>query len=94
MKKLFARVKTKAELTEYLTSKTLEKGRQSGKSVVVAWSCHCEATHMHLKSLTFVIRVGLVQQTDQFLDPSNNTLCWVLRRSKVSECGDAVVIST
>ena len=37
---------------------------------------------------------GLVQQTDQFLDPSNNTLCWVLGRSKVSECSDAVVIST
>ena len=36
---------------------------------------------------------GLVQQTDQFLDPSNNTLCWVLGRSKVSECSDAVVIS-
>ena len=83
-------VKTKAELTDYLASKTLEKGRQSGKCVVVAWSCHCEATHMHLKSLTFVIRVlGY-----QFLDPSNNTLCWVLGRSKVSECGDAVVIST
>ena len=46
MKKLFAHVKTKAELTEYLASKTLEKGRQSGKCVVVAWSCRCEATHM------------------------------------------------
>ena len=46
MKKLFAHVKTKAELTEYLASKTFEKGRQSGKCVVVAWSCRCEATHM------------------------------------------------
>ena len=36
MKRLLAHVKTKAELTEYLASKTLEKGRQSGKCVVVA----------------------------------------------------------
>ena len=53
MKELLAHVKTKAELTEYLASKTLEKGRQSGKCVVVAWSCRCEATHMgssHLAS--------------------------------------------
>ena len=51
MKKLLAHVKTKAELTEYLASKTLEKGRQSGKCVVVAWSCRCEATHMDASHL-------------------------------------------
>ena len=33
MKKHLAHVKTKAELTECLASKTLEKGRQSGKCV-------------------------------------------------------------
>ena len=51
MKKLLAHVKTKAELTEYLASKTLEKGRQSGKCVVMAWSCRCEATHMDASHL-------------------------------------------
>ena len=51
MKKLLAHVKTKAELTEYLASKTLEKGRQSGKCVVVAWSCRCEATHIDASHL-------------------------------------------
>ena len=45
MKKLLADVKTKAELTECLASKTLEKGRQSGKCIVVAWSCPCEAKY-------------------------------------------------
>ena len=51
MKKLLAHVKTKAELTEYLASNTLEKGRQSGKCVVVAWSCRCEATEMDASHL-------------------------------------------
>ena len=51
MKKLLAHVKTKAELTEYLASKILEKGRQIGKCVVVAWSCRCEATHMDASHL-------------------------------------------
>ena len=51
MKKLLAHVKTKAELTEYLASKTLKKGSQSGKCVVVAWSCCCEATHMDASHL-------------------------------------------
>jgi len=51
MKKLLAHVKTKAELTEYLAPKTLEKGRQSGKCVVVAWSCRCEATRMDASHL-------------------------------------------
>ena len=71
MKKLLAHVKTNAELTEYLASKTLEKGRQTGKCVVVAWSCCCEATHMHLKSLTFVIRVlGLYSRQTSFSIPA------------------------
>ena len=70
MKKLLAHVKTKAELTEYLAP-NLEKGRQSGKCVVVAWSCHCEATHMHLKSLTFVILVlGLYSRQTSFSIPA------------------------
>ena len=51
MKKPLAHVKTKAELTEYLASKTLEKGRHSGKCVVVDWSCRCEATHMDASHL-------------------------------------------
>ena len=51
MKKLLAHVETKTELTEYLASETLEKGRQSGKCVVVAWSCRCEATHMDASHL-------------------------------------------
>ena len=71
IKKLLAHVKTKAELTEYLASKTLEKWRQSGKCVVVARSCHCEATHMHLKSLTFVILVlGLYSRHTSFSIPA------------------------
>ena len=51
MKKLRAHVRTKAELTEYLASKALEKGCQSGKCVVVAWSYRCEATHMDASHL-------------------------------------------
>ena len=71
MKKLLAHVKTKAELTEYIASKTLEKGRQNGKCVVVAWSCHYEGTHMHVKSLTFVIRVlGLYSRQTSFSIPA------------------------
>ena len=39
--------------------------------MVVAWSCHCEATHMHLKSLTFVIRVlGLYSRQTSFSIPA------------------------
>ena len=38
LQNLSTRVWTKAELTEYLASETLEKGRQSGKCVVVALS--------------------------------------------------------
>ena len=51
MKKLLAKMKTKAELTEYLASNTLEKGPQSGKCVVVTWSCRCETTHMDASHL-------------------------------------------
>ena len=45
MKRLLAHVSTKDELTQYLAGKTLEKGRQDGVSVVVAWSSKCRATH-------------------------------------------------
>ena len=71
MKKHLDHVKTKAELTDYLASKTLERGRQSGKCVEVAWSCRWEATHMRLKSLTFVIRVlGLYSRQTSFSIPA------------------------
>ena len=53
MKRLLAHVKTKAELTQYLATKILERGRQIGKQVVVAWGCQCQATHRdvaHLES--------------------------------------------
>ncbi|KAJ7389939.1 hypothetical protein OS493_028407 [Desmophyllum pertusum] len=42
MKRLLAYVSTKDELTQYLASKTLEKGGQDGVSVVVAWSISAE----------------------------------------------------
>jgi len=45
MKRLLAHVSTKDELTQYLASKTLEKGHQNGLHVVVAWSSKCRATH-------------------------------------------------
>lgn len=45
MKRLLAHVSTKDELTQYLASKTLEKGRQDGLHMVVAWSSKCRATH-------------------------------------------------
>ena len=45
MKRLLAHVSTKDELTQYFASKTLEKGRQNGLHVVVAWSSKCRATH-------------------------------------------------
>ena len=51
MKKLLAHVETKAEVTECLASKTLEKGLQGGKCAVVAWSCRCKATHMDASHL-------------------------------------------
>ena len=45
MKRLLAHVNTKMELTQYLASKTLEKGRRDGVRVVVTWSSKCRATH-------------------------------------------------
>ena len=45
MKRLLAHVSTKGELTQYLASKTLEKGRENGFHVVVAWSSTCRTTH-------------------------------------------------
>ena len=45
MKRLLAHMSTKAELMQYLASKTLEKGRQNGLHVVVAWISKCRATH-------------------------------------------------
>ena len=51
MKRLLAHVSTKDELTQYLASKTLEKGRQNGLHVVVAWSSKCRATHKDMAYL-------------------------------------------
>ncbi|CAH3139226.1 unnamed protein product [Porites lobata] len=51
MKRLLAHVSTKDELTQYLASKTLEKGRQNGLHVVVAWSSKCRATHQDMAYL-------------------------------------------
>ena len=42
---------TKDELTQYLASKTLEKGSQNGLQVVVAWSSKCRATHKDMAYL-------------------------------------------
>ena len=51
VKRLLAHVSTKDELTQYLASKTLEKGRQNGLHVVVAWSSKCRATHKDMAYL-------------------------------------------
>ena len=51
LKRLLAHVSTKDELTQYLASKTLEKGRQNGLHVVVAWSSKCRATHKDMAYL-------------------------------------------
>ena len=51
MKRLLAHVSTKDELTQYLAGKTLEKGRQNGLQVVVAWSSKCRATHKDMAYL-------------------------------------------
>ena len=51
MKRLLAHVSTKDELTQYLASKTLEKGRQNGLHVVVAWSSKCRATRKDMAYL-------------------------------------------
>ena len=45
MKRLLSHVNTKVELTQFLARKTLEKGRHSGKDVVVAWGSQFKATH-------------------------------------------------
>ena len=51
MKRLLAHVNTKNELTESLARKTLEKGRQDGLRVVVAWSSSCRASHRDMAYL-------------------------------------------
>lgn len=51
MKRLLSHVNTKMELTEYLARKTLEKGHESGKDVVVMWSNKCKATHKDIAYL-------------------------------------------
>ena len=53
MKRLLAHVSTKNELTQYLASKTLEKGRQNGLHVVVAWSgiSYCRVAHKDMAYL-------------------------------------------
>ena len=47
MKILLAHVNTKKELTKYLAIKTLEKGREEGSRVTVAWDSKCKGTHRH-----------------------------------------------
>ena len=51
LKRLLAHVSTKDELTQYLASKTLDKGRQNGWHVVVASSGKCRATHKDMAYL-------------------------------------------
>ena len=51
MKRLLPHVSTKDELTQYLASKTLEKGRENGLHVEVAWSSKCKATHKDMAYL-------------------------------------------
>lgn len=51
MKRLLSHVNTKMELTQYLAKKTLERGQQSGKRVVVAWSSFCKGTHKEMAYL-------------------------------------------
>ena len=51
LKRLLAHVSTEDELTQYLASKTLDKGRQNGWHVVVAWSGKCRATHKDMAYL-------------------------------------------
>ena len=51
MKRHLAHVSTKDELTQYLASKTLEKGCENGLHVVVAWSSKCRATQKDMAYL-------------------------------------------
>lgn len=53
MKRLLGHGKTKMELTEYLSAKTLQKAESRGKNLVVAWGVNCQATQRvvtHLRS--------------------------------------------
>ena len=43
--KLLSHTKTKAELTEFLLQKVMERGEATGKQLVVAWATNCRATH-------------------------------------------------
>ena len=51
MKRLLAHVNTKKELTEYLAIKTLEKGREDGLRVTVAWDSKCKGTYRDMQYL-------------------------------------------
>ena len=51
MKRLRAHVNTKRELTEYLAIKTLEKGREEGLRVTMAWDSKCKGTHRDMQCL-------------------------------------------
>ena len=51
MNRLLAHVSTKDELTQYIASKTLEKGCQNGLHMMVAWSSKCSATHKDMAYL-------------------------------------------
>ena len=44
-----AYVNTKKKLTEYLAIKTLEKGREEGLRVTVAWNSKCKGTHRDMQ---------------------------------------------
>ena len=51
MKRLLAHVNTKKELTEYLAIKTLEKGREEGSRVTVAWGSKYKGTNRNMQYL-------------------------------------------
>ena len=51
MKRLLAHVNTKKELTEYLPIKMLEKDREEGLRVTMAWDSKCKGTHRDMQHL-------------------------------------------
>ena len=53
MKRLLSHERTKMELTEYLSSKVIQKSECLGRNVIVAWGCYCQGTGCdvtHVKS--------------------------------------------
>jgi len=49
--KLLSHTKTKAELTDFLSQKVMERGEATTKQVVVAWVTNCRATHKDMGHL-------------------------------------------